>query len=230
MRRGDFEAAWHQTDLMEARRRALERMGRQGRGANHLLWNGHPFDGRRVVVRCNHGLGDTLQFIRFVPRIMRKARLVTVLAQPPLVEVLRREGRFGRVLDGWAEAAPADAELEIEVMELAYAFRVNARHLAAMGPYLGLTWHPDSGRPLWGRPGRRRVGLVWASSNWDAGRSVPLDALSPLGEVEGVEFYSFQQGVERDQGARAPFPLQALEQPTLMRLRMRPLRCRRWTC
>lgn len=215
MRRGDYEAAWRQTDLMEARRRALEEAGLPGRGANDLLWNGHPFSGRRVVVRCNHGLGDTLQFIRFVPWIVRQARSVAVLAQPPLVELLRLEGRFGRVVDGWAEGAPADADLETEVMELAYAFRVSPSRLAAMGPYLGRSWRPGDERWARRRGGRRRVGLVWASSNWDAERSIPIGALAPIGAVEGVEFYNFQQGPQREEACGAPFVVQGLERPTV---------------
>src|SRR4051794_26193087 len=91
MRRGDFAAAWRETDRVELVRRAQERAGSFVWQPHHLMWNGEPFDGRRVLVRCNHGLGDTLQFARFLPRVRALARELTVLAQPALVELLSNE-------------------------------------------------------------------------------------------------------------------------------------------
>jgi hypothetical protein len=76
MRRGDFEAAWRQTDRIELPRRARQRDPAFVREPQHLKWNGEPFDGRDVLVRCEHGLGDTLQFIRYVPLVRSRARSV----------------------------------------------------------------------------------------------------------------------------------------------------------
>ena len=107
MRRGDFEGAWRVTDLWERRRREAERAGAFVWSPEYLLWNGEPFDGRDVVVRCNHGLGDTLQFFRFVPRLVKIARSVVVLVQPPLLRLLPRMPGCGDVRDGWARAPPS---------------------------------------------------------------------------------------------------------------------------
>src|SRR3954469_23137181 len=82
MRRGDFEAAWRQTDRIELPRRAAQARGTFVRGPEHLSWNGEPFDDRRVLLRCEHGLGDTLQFIRYIPLVRERARSVAVLVQP----------------------------------------------------------------------------------------------------------------------------------------------------
>jgi hypothetical protein len=119
---GDFEAAWRETDRIELPRRAAARAGHSVAHAAHLVWDGSTFAGRRVRVRCNHGLGDTLQFIRFVPGVVAVAREVTVLVQPHLVALLAGDPRFGHVIDGWTDDPPP-CDVEIEVMELAYACR-----------------------------------------------------------------------------------------------------------
>ncbi|MBA3834217.1 MAG: hypothetical protein H0X34_20455 [Chthoniobacterales bacterium] len=64
MTAGDFEGAWRQTDQIELPRRVAEERGGFTRQARHLIWNGQPFTNRRVLVRCEHGLGDTLMFAR----------------------------------------------------------------------------------------------------------------------------------------------------------------------
>jgi hypothetical protein len=211
MYRGDFEAAWREIDSIEQPRRELQARGAFVPAAHHLLWNGAPFDERDVVVRCSHGLGDTLQFIRFVPEVARRARSVTVLVQPPLVELLSGAPALGRVLNGWIEhALPAHA-LEIEVMELAYACRATAQALpaAAYLPIERIRLRLPALSPHLASD-RRRVGVLWSPSDWDTSRGIPLSALAPLRDVGGVEFFSLQQGRAADAARDAPFPLRPL--------------------
>ena len=66
MRRGDFAAAWAINDADLAARRAAG-LPPAWHLPRHLqpVWDGSPVGGRRVLVRCYHGLGDTVQFVRF---------------------------------------------------------------------------------------------------------------------------------------------------------------------
>lgn len=211
MRAGDFERAWRETDRIEERRRADEAEGRRVHRSHHLLWNGTAFDGARVLVRCTHGLGDTLQFVRYVPLLRERARQVIVLAQPHLVHLLRSP-QFGDVRNGWTDEAPPAHEVEIEIMELPYAFRSTVDTLPARVPYLPL----DNVRahraalPAWPHNDAFRVGLVWGSSDWDTSRSIPLSALEPLAEVPGVQFFGLQQGASAEPPANAAFPIVSL--------------------
>src|SRR5689334_15825010 len=97
MRRGDFEAAWRQTERIERERRALEASGQFVRGDEYLSWNGRAFDGQRVLVRCTHGLGDTIQFVRYVPLLRPRAKSVCVLVQPQLLALFADSSAFGDV-------------------------------------------------------------------------------------------------------------------------------------
>src|SRR4051812_45150602 len=71
------------------------------RQPHHLLWDGQSFAGRDVLIRCNHGLGDTIQFVRYVPRVHAIARQVTLLVQPHLVKLLSACRDLGNVADAW---------------------------------------------------------------------------------------------------------------------------------
>src|SRR3954447_24101358 len=76
MRRGAFAEAWKVSDA--------SLRDRTGTNCWHLprheqwVWDGTPLNGKRILVRCYHGLGDTLQFIRYVPLARRIASHVTV--------------------------------------------------------------------------------------------------------------------------------------------------------
>src|SRR3954447_8338840 len=48
---GNFEFAWRESDLI----------ARCGKLDPYRLWDGLPFDGKRVLIRCLHGYGDAIQ-------------------------------------------------------------------------------------------------------------------------------------------------------------------------
>jgi hypothetical protein len=49
----------------------------------YRFWDGIPFTGKRVILRCLHGLCDTIQFIRYAPLLRKEAsRLETFPIYP----------------------------------------------------------------------------------------------------------------------------------------------------
>jgi hypothetical protein len=156
-----------------------------------------------------------LQFVRFVPALVRRARSVTVLVQPPLVELLSGTPALGRVLNGWVDHALPPRPIEIEVMELAYACRVTTDVLPT-DVYLPIQKIRDRlpalARHLTSQ--HKRVGLLWSPSDWDTSRGIPLTALAPLRQCRRVEFFSLQQGHAAAAAAHAPFPLRPLSAHT----------------
>ncbi len=193
MRAGDWEQAWRETDRIEQPRRERQRGSDFERHPHELIWDGTPFDGRVVRIRCLHGLGDTLQFLRFVPLVAERAHALHFLVQPALIPLLQGLPGLGEVSTAWTDDPPP-AHVEIEVMELAYALRATASSLPPPYPHLAQRARalcrmvlPEAGRP-------QRIGLLWAASDWDPSRSIPLEALEPLLSMPGLRFYSFQQG------------------------------------
>ncbi|WP_372618267.1 hypothetical protein [Falsiroseomonas sp.] len=186
MRGGEWSEAWAQSDVALAARRGA----RDATLPRHLqpVWDGTPLAGRRVLVRCYHGLGDTIQFIRLVPALQAIAREVMVWAQPaliPLLATMRPAPRLLPLHDGTPEA---EYDTDIEIMELAHALRITPATLPARVPYL----HPPL-RPL-APEGGFSVGLAWRAGEWDPRRSVPLPLLRPLAEIPGVTLHILQRG------------------------------------
>ena len=153
------------------------------------------------------GSATRLQFSRFLPALAARARELHVMAQPHLVALLRRVPGIGHVHDGWAGPDWPAHELEIEVMELAYAFRVTAR---TVPPPLRFASHLAPLRGLGDADGRLRIGLLWAASEWDTSRSVPLQALKPLLALRGVRWFSLQQGPAALAAEDAAWPIEPL--------------------
>jgi hypothetical protein len=197
MREADMQRAW---DISDRDLRECCRCGpAKHTGERHLqrIWRGEKLEGRRVLVRCYHGLGDTIQFVRFAKPLQDAAREVMIWVQPELLDLLRGvEGVDS--LHPLHEGTPGlDYDVDIEIMELAHALRVTPEVITGRVPYL------HAGQSFSRRfmpTGQRRpisIGLVWEAGNWDRRRCVPPRELRKLGAVPGIQLYSLQQGPGR---------------------------------
>ena len=88
MRRGDWDAAWRVSDAVLRARDPRTRDDPAAPYHERWVWDGRPFAGQDVLVRCYHGLGDTLQFCRFLPLLRPHVRSLTLEAQPELLDLL----------------------------------------------------------------------------------------------------------------------------------------------
>jgi hypothetical protein len=209
MRRGDWEAAWRLSDA--ALRDVAAR--RHPGIPRHLqaVWDGSEVAGRRVLVRCYHGLGDTIHFIRLLPRLRALAAGTAVWAQPVLLPLLRTMPGVGPLLPLHDGAPEAGFEVDVEIMELAHLLRITPATLPAKVPYLfppllpressprpGRESPPRLGRDFPPRLGREApplaVGLVWQAGNWDPRRSIPPALLLPLARIPGIALHLLQRG------------------------------------
>jgi hypothetical protein len=196
MKRGDFALAWRIADASMATR--------AGQPCCHwprhqqYVWDGTPLDGKRVLVRCYHGLGDTVQFIRFTALLKTRASEVIVWAQPALLRLLETAGGIDHLLplhDGVPDVA---YDVDVEIMELAHVFRVEPQTLPQNVPYL---YAPPLDFAL--EASCLNVGIVWEAGNWDPRRSIPVGELAPLTEIPFIRLYAMQHGP-----GRTAWPLQ----------------------
>jgi tetratricopeptide (TPR) repeat protein len=155
------------------------------RHADRPRWNGRArLAGRTLLLHAEQGIGDTLQFVRYVPKLARQGARVIVEAQPSLVPLLRS-------LDGAAEVMALDApppafDLQCPLLSLPLACGTTLATIPAEVPYLApppervAIWRPRVGRR---RAGRRRIGLAWSGNPDypnDHNRSIRLSRLEPL--------------------------------------------------
>src|ERR1700712_267341 len=89
MRAGAFAEAWLLCDQSLRDRPHATRD--DPRLPYHLrwVWDGRDFASKHVLVRCYHGLGDTIQFARFLPLLARAAASLTLEVQSCLVELIK---------------------------------------------------------------------------------------------------------------------------------------------
>jgi hypothetical protein len=187
MRRGDHAAAWRISDAVLARR---GRVPDDPRLPYHLrfVWDGRPFDGKHVLVRCYHGLGDTLQFARYLPALRRRAASVALEAQPELIPLLRSITGVDRLIPFRPAAPTPPSACDLEIMELPHALRLPPER----PPYLSIP--PDHVRRAREKLGSdAAIGVCCQAGDWDSQRSIPLATLAPALPIGGARFIRLQR-------------------------------------
>jgi hypothetical protein len=187
MNRGDFGSAWAISDMV------LQERIRRGESCTHLprheqfIWNGEPLEARRVFVRCYHGLGDTLQFVRLLAHPRLRAAEVTLWVQPSLIKLLQTVRGIDRILPLHEGDPDLDYDVDIEIMELPHALRLEVDELPGPMPYI---YVPVSAAK---RPSlRRRIGVCWSAGEWDPKRSLSTTDLRLWTKLSDVRWFSLQ--------------------------------------
>jgi hypothetical protein len=201
MRSGNFARAWQVSDAY-LRARLASGMPPHA-GPRHLqhIWDGGPLRDKRVLVRCYHGLGDTIQFIRFAAPLRKMAREVSVWGQRPLLPLLATAPGVDRVLPLHDGTPDVEFDCDLEIMELAHALRIDEPSIRCAVPYVFVDEQPT---PLLKRRRDLAVGLIWRAGDWDERRSIPVNFLSALPLVSGVRLFSLQCGPATVEASRIP--------------------------
>ena len=187
---GEFEQAWCESDAIRSR----------GAADPHRFWQGEPIAGKRVMLRCLHGYGDAVQFLRYAPRLRAAASQLIVEVAPRLVELASCFDGVDEVVT-WGEGAPAkmpEWDVQIEGNELPYLFRTQLCDLPIATKYLSLP-HESRTTNASRKQTALRVGLVWTAGAWNASRSIPPKLLAPLMDVADCELWNLQGGPEAEQ-------------------------------
>jgi Flp pilus assembly protein TadD len=199
---GNFAAGWREFDwLWKAS------VAPQQRTFSEPRWHGEPIAGRTILLHAEQGLGDTLQFIRYAPRLAYQGAKVLVACQPTLVPLVRSCWGVDAAFATGEPVPPFD--LHVPLPGLPAVLRSTPADLPAKVPYL----FPDAGRTeRWRRELSAdpafKIGIVWQGEpqhRRDYYRSIPLAEFAPLADVAGVRLYSLQKQAGREQLSRWPW-------------------------
>jgi hypothetical protein len=184
MKQCRWETAWEISDK-SLRSRAGKSCWHMPRHLQYI-WNGELIEGKKVLVRCYHGLGDTIQFIRFTSSLKKIAKEVIVWAQPKLIALVNTVDGIDKLLPLHDGTPDVEYDADVEIMELPHIFRTTLHTLPCSVPYI----HVDPA--LLKNDGTLKVGLVWKAGDWNEERSMPFQMYYSLAAIEGITFYILQ--------------------------------------
>jgi hypothetical protein len=147
-------------------------------------------------VHAEQGLGDTLQFVRFLPWLQQAGARVLLAPQKALVPLLRQAAPEVEIIPPETLPQSLTYDYHCRLLSLAGFFGVDADHPPPTPPYLAAEparsakWREQLGDHGF------RIGLCWQGSAFSVhtGRALALRTLAPLARLPGVRLISLQVG------------------------------------
>jgi tetratricopeptide (TPR) repeat protein len=165
-------------------------------------WDGAPLNGRTILIYTEQGFGDAIQFVRYVPMVHAGGGRVILECQSELMRIFAGVEGVEHLI---ARGDPIPAfDVHCPLMSLPFAFKTSLETIPNEISYLSpMTADCEHWRKELGpADGRLRVGLAWAGNpqfKGDRTRSLKLEELAPLSDIEGVTFFSLQKGKAAEQ-------------------------------
>ncbi len=195
---GNFEAGW-------AGREARWKLANGYPKFRQAMWLGREsLQDRTILMAPDEGLGDTIQFVRYVPLLEKLGARIILVVQDSLHPLLSNMPGIWQCLPTSATALPA-FDFHCPMMSLPLAFGTRLDTIPSFQSYLPAP--PKDRVQVWkerlGPHDRLRVGLVWSGNPRhpdDHNRSIPLAAISDLLKLD-ADFISLQRDPKPDDSA-----------------------------
>lgn len=163
------------------------------------LWDGsQDIRGKTVFAYIEQGLGDTIQFYRFVSPLLARGARVVLSAQDGLLRLLEHASPKVELIG--SAAVPASFDYHIPLMSLPLALGLTADAIPDPGPYLAADTLRNA---QWAeRIGEKgfKIGISWQGARGGVtSRAMPLDLFHGLSRLPGVRLISLQKGFGSEQ-------------------------------
>lgn len=158
-------------------------------------WDGSNLAGRRLLVLCEQGLGDTLQFSRYLPLI--QGGTVIFACQTALMPLFKNFTGIDELIEYQDKEPSGNYDVYVPLMSLPALFHTTLRAIPADIPYLHVAaekitqWQPRF------NPQKFNIGIVWSGNPQfidNHNRSCQLADFLPLAHISDIQLYSLQKG------------------------------------
>lgn len=159
-----------------------------------LLNSLEKIQGSKILVWCEQGYGDSLQFCRYLPMVKELGAEITFLVQKPLQKIMYSMGCCSVVVD---ETSLGEVDFQIPLLSLPKLFDTNLLNIPGDTPYLKVSRDLINEAAKWIKKGNEKklkIGLACSGSSThhnDSRRSIPLSFFLPL--LERGDVYLIQK-------------------------------------
>jgi tetratricopeptide (TPR) repeat protein len=175
-------------------------------------WAGGPIAGQTILIYAEQGLGDAIQYVRYVPRLLAAGARVILAVHPPLRRLF--EGLPDVTVVNLDSVPLPPFDVHCPLLSLPLIFGTTLDSIPAGIPYLrAIPADIQRWRDRLGGAGPR-VGVVWSGNPTQGGdkfRSPHLAPVMPLFDVPGVTFVALQVGAGRQYLSSHALPANVLD-------------------
>ncbi len=160
------------------------------------LWNGENIKDKTIMVYYEAGYGDTIMFSRYLPLLKNKCKKLIFYPQKPLVPLFQESGLgVDELIEGFVPEQALSFDIHAPLLSLPYLLGLKGKKVfeASEGFLRANEKLTEEYKEKYFNNDSLKIGIKWQGNTYyDKDRVIPTEAFSPLIELEGTKFYSFQ--------------------------------------
>ncbi|MBC8548436.1 MAG: tetratricopeptide repeat protein [Candidatus Brocadiales bacterium] len=193
--KGNFKDGWQEYEWR------LHTKGYAHRSFQQPMWDGSPLNGKTILIHTEQGMGDNIQFVRYLPMVQARGGRVIFECLPALVHLLKNcAGIDAIILKDPSGKLSERFDVHSHLLSIPSILDTGSDTIPSSEPYIT----PDSTRVIKWRDQLEvhdksiKIGLVWASSPDNKElchkKSCKLNYFEAISGIPDLSFYSLQKG------------------------------------
>jgi len=204
---GNWRDGWKgYSDRPNARGRQIEA---NSFGRDIPLWQGESIEGKTLLVHCEQGAGDVIQFMRFLPLLEKQGVQLRLNMDPGMLRLFAGKDAAETEYEAVGAAATENCDYQVRLLDIPWCMGLDRDVLPLDIPYLQVE---SSRREHWQERLASiqgpKIALVWAGNPnhlADVYRSAALADFEALFALPGVTWLSVQKGAGAREARSLPW-------------------------
>ena len=175
---------------------ALQNKSYPNLASREKLWKGENIKDKTIFVYYEAGFGDVIMFSRYLPLLRKKCKKLVFYPQKPLIPLLQESGLgIDEMIDGYIPESSMEFDVHTPLLSLPYLLGLKGKKVFESPEGYMYANHElvEEYKNKYFQNDELKIGIKWQGNTYyDKDRVIPTEAFSPLLEIEGTKFYSFQ--------------------------------------
>lgn len=160
------------------------------------LWNGESLDGKTLLIACEQGFGDTIQFARYIPLIKKGSGKIIVTCQNPIYSLISTVQNIDNVSD--MDRKNIKSDFYIPLLSLPKIFETTLDSIPKNIPYFSINKHKQTKWQQYFEPYQNnfKIGINWAGNpmhKLNAYRSIKPAYFKKIKINSSIKLFSLQK-------------------------------------
>ncbi len=165
-------------------------------------WDGSSLKNKKLLIVSEQGLGDSIQFIRYLPLIKKENTKIILECKKELGELFKNISSIDEFIEKKKGVPNAEFDFYIHLMSLPLIFKTGLDNIPNEVPYIKANHYLANKFKTITDTDKFKIGIVWAGNpnhENDKNRSTTPDKFKVLKEISGVELFSLQKDISPNQ-------------------------------
>lgn len=176
-------------------------------------WKGEDISEKTLLVECEQGFGDSIQFYRYILEVKHLAKKVIFRVQDEMESLFRSMSKEIEIAKRSSNLEKIEFDCHVPIMSLPYRLGATVENIPSPDKYIFADEKKvKKYKKEYFDNNRIKIGISWrgsASGNLD--RNVPFETFFPIGKLKNVQLYSFQRNITVNELDKLPLGMDVVK-------------------